>query len=73
MERCAGSTLYANTIFHKKWREAYSEERVAKTEGASSTPGPPRVTARGPGGRDIQLDQHIIHVLAASAGAVLIH
>jgi len=55
----------------EKWREAHSEERVAKTEGASSTPGPPRVTARGPGGRDIQLGLHIVRVRAASAGAVL--
>ena len=45
-------------------------QRVVKTEGVRSTSGPTRVTTRGPGGRDIKLEQHLARVRAASVGAV---
>jgi len=45
---------------------------MVKTEGVRSTSGPTRVTARGPGGRDIKLEQYLVHVRAASAGAVFL-
>jgi len=44
---------------------------VAKTEGARSTSGPPRVPAYVPGGRDSKIEQQLVRVRAASAGAVL--
>ena len=46
--------------------------RMVKTEGIRSTSGPTRVTTRGPGGRDIKLEQHLVRVRAASAGAVFL-
>jgi len=47
-------------------------QRVVKTEGVHSTSGPTRVTARGPGGRDINLEQQLVRGRAASAGAVIV-